>query len=321
MKATGIINKMSGLANKAVFKFKKHSPEILVVAGVIGVVASGIMACAATLKVNETVDEAKNEIDRIHKAVEDGVNEAGDEYTAEDSKKDLTGVYFQTGLKFVKMYAPSVILGTLSVTSILTSNNILRKRNVALAAAYATVDKSFKDYQNRVIDRFGEEIHNQLKYNIQPKEIQETVVGEDGDEQTVTTIRNCIDPTDISGYARFFEEYTRDSFGNVIKNPYWESNNDYNLMFLKARQRYLNDLLKAKGRVFLNEAYEALGLPQSKAGQIVGWVYDPDNAKGDNYIDFGIFASSQAYSDFVYGNDPAILLDFNVDGNIWELMH
>ena len=230
-------------------------------------------------------------------------------------------VYVQTGVKLAKLYGPSIILGTFSVASILTSNNILRKRNVALAAAYATVDKGFKEYQSRVAERFGEEVERQLRYNIKAKEVEETVVDENGEEQTISVVKNCIDPHDISGYARFFEEFTRDEDGNVIKNPFWEPNNDYNLMFLKSQQRYLNDLLVAKKRVFLNQAYEALGLPTTKAGQIVGWVYDPENGKGDNYIDFGIFASNQNYSDFVYGNDPAILLDFNVDGNIWELMH
>ena len=108
--------------------------------------------------------------------------------------------------------------------------------------------------------------------------------------------------------------------GNSILNPHWESNNEYNLMFIKAQERYANDLLKAKKRVFLNEVYEMLGLPRTKAGQIVGWVYNPENPKGDNYIDFGLYSDNLSYSDYVNGFDQAILLDFNVDGNIWDLM-
>jgi hypothetical protein len=91
-------------------------------------------------------------------------------------------------------------------------------------------------------------------------------------------------------------------------------------MFIKAQERYANDLLKAKKRVFLNEVYEMLGLPRTKAGQIVGWVYNPENSKGDNYIDFGLYSDNLSYSDYVNGFDQAILLDFNVDGNIWDLM-
>lgn len=320
MKKNELMTRVNGAFNKAVFQLKKHSPEILIVAGVGGAIVAAVMACKATLKAPDVLDDAKAEIDKIHEATEHGCTEMGQEFTAEDSKKALAKVYLKTGVEMSKLYAPSIALGTLSTTFILTSNNILRKRNAALAVAYATVDKAFKQYENRVIDRFGEEVHNQLKYNIQSKEIVETVVNEAGEEEQVKVVRNCVNPEDISGYARFFEEFTRDDKGNVIKNPYWENNPDYNLMFLKSQQKYANDLLVANGRVFLNDVYKMLGLPISQAGQIVGWVYDPANGKGDNYIDFGIFASNQGYSDFVYGNDPAILLDFNVDGNIWELM-
>ena len=318
MSANTIVNKLSDLGNKVVFKCKKHSPEILVVAGVVGVVDSAVMACRATTKLSTILDEAKDTVDMIHATVENP--DMTDKYSEEDSKKDLAIVRIQTGIKVAKLYAPAVGLGALSILSILKSNSILRKRNVALAAAYATVDKGFKEYRNRVAERFGEQIERELRYNIKAKEVEETTVDENGNEQTVTVVRNCIDPTDISGYARFFDEYTRDEQGNVVKNPYWEPNNDYNLTFLKAQQRYANDLLRTKKRVFLNEVYEMLGFPRTKAGQVVGWVFDDANAVGDNYIDFGIFASEQNYSDFVYGNDPAILLDFNPDGNVWESM-
>ena len=125
---------------------------------------------------------------------------------------------------------------------------------------------------------------------------------------------------DVSGYARFFEKYTMDEDGNSVLNPHWESNNEYNLMFLKAQEKYANDLLRAKKRLFLNDVYDMLGLPPTKAGQVVGWVYDAEHPIGDNYVDFGLYADNLSYSDFANGFEPAILLDFNVDGNIWELM-
>lgn len=322
MAKNAVVNRIGGTINKITFQLKKHSPEILIVAGVVGTVASAVLACKATLKAPDILENAKEDIDKIHERIEHGCTEAGQEYTEADSKKELASVYLKTGVEFGKLYAPAVALGTLSVASIITSNNIHRRRNVALAAAYATVDKSFKEYRGRVIDKFGEEVDRQLKYNIQSKEVEETVTNEKGKEKTVKVVKQYINPEDISGYARFFEEYTRDEKGNVIKNPNWEPNNEYNLMFLKAQQKYANDLLIARhGKpVFLNEVYDMVGLPRSQAGQIVGWVYDPEAGRGDNYIDFGIFANSASFSDYIYGNDPAILLDFNVDGNVWDLM-
>lgn len=321
MKKDEIMNKMSGAFNNVSFKMKKHSPEILMVAGVAGVVVSAVMACKATLKVDAIMDETKEKMDKIHKAEEDGVTESGEDYFVEDAKKDTAIVYAQTGFKLVKTYAPAVAIGTLSIASILASNNILRKRNVALAAAYATVDKSFKEYRNRVIEKFGQEIDRELKYNIKAEKVTATEVDEEtGKEKKVKKNTFVVNPSDVSGYARFFEKYTVDEDGNSILNPHWESNNEYNIMFIKAQENYANDLLRAKKRLFLNDVYEMLGLPRTKAGQVVGWIYDKDNPVGDNYVDFGLYADNLSYSDFANGFDTAILLDFNVDGNIWEMM-
>jgi len=321
MKKDEIMNKMSGAFSNISFKMKKHSPEILMVAGVAGVVVSAVMACKATLKVDAVMDETKEKMDKIHKAEEDGATESGEDYFIEDAKKDTAIVYVQTGLKLAKIYAPAVAVGALSITSILASNNILRKRNVALAAAYATVDKSFKEYRNRVIEKFGQEIDRELKYNIKAEKITATEVDEEtGKEKKVKKNTFVVNPSDVSGYARFFEKYTVDEDGNSILNPHWEPNNEYNIMFIKAQENYANDLLKAKKRLFLNDVYEMLGLPRTKAGQVVGWVYDKDNPVGDNYVDFGLYTDNLSYSDFANGLDPAILLDFNVDGNIWEMM-
>lgn len=309
MKKITIPKNLSRTVNKIGFKFKKHSPEILVVAGVIGTVASAVMACRATTKVSGIIDNAKEEIEKVHTVMED--ESYADKYSEEDSKKDLTIIYAQTGLKIAKLYAPSVILGILSLGGIVASNNILRKRNVALAAAYATIDNSFKDYRKRVVERFGEEVDKQLKYNIKAKQVEETVVDENGKEKKVKTTVDVVNPDEISDYAKFFDE----------ASPYWEKNPEFNLMFLKSQEKYANDLLKAQGYLFLNDVYKSLGLEPTKAGQVVGWIYDPENPDIDNYVDFGIYdVSNERKRAFVNGYERNILLDFNVDGNIWESM-
>lgn len=321
MKKEEIMNKVSGAFGKVGFKLQKHSPEILMVVGVVGAVASAVVACRATLKVEEIMDDTKEKMDKIHESEVKGCTAIGADYSKEDARKDTTLVYVQTGIKIAKLYTPAVAMGVLSLTSILASNNILKKRNVAIAAAYTAVDKSFKDYRSRVIERFGQEIDKELRYNLRAEKTTETVVDEEtGEKKKIKKAGFVVNPSDISGYARFFEKYTIDEEGNSILNPHWEPNNEYNLMFIKAQENYANDLLKAKKRLFLNEVYKMLGLPETKAGQVVGWVYDPDHPIGDNYVDFGLYADNLSYSDFVNGMDPAILLDFNVDGNIWELM-
>ena len=325
MNKTELVTKASRSLHMMGFKLRKHSPEILVVAGVVGTVVSAVMACKATTKVSAILEDTKEEIDLIHACVEDEETaekykaKTGEDYTEETRKNDLKVVYAKTAWKFTKLYAPSVILGTVSIASILTSHRILSKRNVALAAAYATLDKGFKDYRGRVVERFGDIVDKELRYNIKAKEVEETVVDENGEEKTVTKVVNVPDK-EPSIHARFFEEYTRDAKGNVVKNIYWDKNNMYNMMFLKRQQQYANDILVAKGYLFLNDVYKMLNLPESKEGQIVGWKYEPENPERNNYVSFGLYDDSMSYSDYIYGNDPAILLDFNVDGNIWSDM-
>lgn len=310
MKKTELMTTVSSSFNKMGFKLKKHSPEILVVAGVVGTVASAVMACKATTKVSDILEKTKEDVDSIHDCAAN--EDLAEEYTPEDAKKDLALVYVQTGIKLAKLYTPAVALGALSLGSILASNNILRQRNVALAAAYATVDKGFKEYRNRVVERFGEEVERELRHNTKTKKIDKIVIDENGKEKKVKeTVQVASDPNTYSDYARFFDE------GCIG----WEKDSEYNLMFLRAQQQYANDKLMANGHLFLNEVYDMLGIPRTKAGQVVGWVYNTENPVGDNYVDFGIYdMHREVVRNFVNGYERTILLDFNVDGNIWDLM-
>lgn len=301
--------KFVGLYNGVKGKVEKHSPEILLGVGVIGVVATTVTACKATMKLNDILDECSETRDKIKEVASNPNYE--DRYTEEDAQKDLTINYVQTGVKIAKLYAPSVALGVFSVGCLLGSHNVMQKRNAALSAAYLTVDKSFKEYKQRVIDRVGEEVEKEIRYGIKAEEIETTVQNEDGTETTVTETVKTMDPTLYSDYARFFDE----------ASPYWQKDPEYNMVFLKAQQQYANDLLRAKGRLFLNDVYEMLGIDKTKAGQIVGWVYDEENPNGDNFVDFGIYdMSKERVRAFVNGYEANILLDFNVDGNIWDLM-
>ena len=302
--------------NKIGLKVKKHSPEILIGVGVVGTVTSAVLACKATLKLSDILDETKDTIDKINMVKE----KYSDKYSEEDAKKDLGITYIQTGVKIAKLYGPSIALGTASLGCIIASHNILKKRNIAIAAAYAGLDQSFKSYRKTVAERFGAEVDKQIRYGIKAEEVEEKTIDENGEEVTIKKTLNVVNPSEISGYARFFEKYTKDNNGNDIINPNWEENNEYNIMFLKSQERYANDILRARGHLYLNEVYDMLGLPRSQAGQIVGWVYDEENPVGDNYVDFGLYSDNLNYSDFVNGYEPAILLDFNVDGNIFELM-
>lgn len=301
---TEIMKSVNGVTSKAVMKLKKHSPEILVVAGIAGTVVSAVLACKATTKVAEILDETKGTLDTIHEGMETGAIN-GQEYTTDDGKKDTVVVYAQTGMKLAKLYGPAIILGTLSITSILASHNILRKRNVALGAAYAAIDKSFKEYRGRVIECFGDQVDTELKYGIKAKKFEEIEVDpETGKEKKVKKTVMVADPNLQSDYAVYFDSKSRN----------YETNPDYNRMFLKAQQAFANDKLQTRGHLFLNEVLDDLDLPRTPAGQIVGWTKDGP----DGYVNFRIVEVERETEDGRH--EPALLLDFNVEGNIWEKM-
>lgn len=309
MKALQIKNSVTRALCKTGLKLKKYSPEILAVVGTVGVVTSAVLACKATTKISTILDETKDQLDTIHSVVEnpDTIVD-GAEYTVDDAKKDTMIVYVHAGVKLIKLYGPSVALGAASLGCLLGSNHILRKRNVALAAAYTAVDKGFKAYRGRVVERFGEELDRELRYNIKAREVQEIVTDENGEEKVVTSTIEVPEFNDNSEYARCFDEtclgWTRDA--------------EYNFMFVKQIQNWANDRLDSKGHVFLNEVYEMLGMQKTRAGQSVGWVKDGD---GDGFIDFGIFdIHNKAKRRFVNGYEKSIWLDFNVDGPILEAL-
>lgn len=305
MNKNEIVKKVSSTFRKATIKLKKHSPEILIAAGVVGTVASTVIACKATTKLSSILDESKENIETIHKCMDD--ENIADRYSKDDAKKDLTIVYAQTSVKVARLYAPAVALGVISITGIVASNRILYKRNVALAAAYATVDKSFKEYRSRVVEKFGENVDKELRYNIKAKKIEETTKDpETGKEKKTKTTVDIANPT-VDDYARFFDETCR----------HYEDNMDYNLLLLKSQQALANDKLIADRFLFLSDVYDMLGITKTKMSQTVGWIYDPErNPDGDNFVDFGVMVTHRETEDGGY--EDAILMNFNVDGPILD---
>lgn len=309
MNMNSIMTTLTRSLSRSGLKLKKHSPEILLVAGIVGAVTSAVMACKATLKANDIVEESKTQIDTIHEVSENP--EMAEKYSEEDKKKDLAIVYTQTAVKFIKLYGPSVLLGVASLGCMVGSNRILNKRNVALAAAYATVDKGFKEYRGRVIERFGKELDKELRYNIKAQEFEKVTVDDNGNETVTTETVDVADPNHYSPYAIIFDD----------GNTGWDKDPELTKFFLIQQQNYANDLLKSRGHLFLNEVYDMLGAKRTKAGAQVGWVYDEKNASGDNFVDFGIFdINNPKARDFVNGYERVIILDFNVDGVILDLI-
>lgn len=290
---------------KAKFGFKKHSPEILVVGGIVGGVVSAVMACKATTKAQDILSETHYKVSQVHAVLDDPEN-TEDRYSEQDSRKDLALIYAQTGLELAKTYAPSVLLGAASIVSILGGHKILRGRNVALAAAYATIDQSFKEYRGRVVEKFGETVDKELRYNLKAQKITETEVDPETGKQKKVKKEILVPAGDgaYSGYARSFEPGCE----------YWENDAQLNKAFLMAQEEFANQKLRSQGYLFLSDVYKALGFRDDRASHCVGWTFDEENPKGDNYVSFG-FRDNLS---FMEGFEKNVILDFNVDGPILD---
>ena len=302
MNTTNMLDVVKSTLNSVGFTMQKRSPEIMIVAGSIGVVTATVLACRATLKVPDILDEHAEEIDDLQAAREE------EEVTQKEYEKEVTKIYVKTGVEFAKAYGPAVALGVLSLGTVFASNNILRQRNASLAAAYATVDSAFRRYRKNVVDEYGDEIDHNMRYDIKKREMEFTELDAKGKEKTVKRKVDVtdFDPSKISDYARFFDESCAE----------WEKDAEYNLFFLKCQQATANDLLNSKGHLFLNEVYDLIGIPRSKAGQSIGWVANKGR-EPLKVVDFGIYdIYKERNRDFVNGYERSILLDFNVDGDI-----
>ena len=302
-----IVSKAANAAKNAVgitgLKIRKASPEILLGVGTVGVIFGVVMACKATLRAEEILkeqEEAKEEIARASEL---------EEYTEEDKTKDELIVAGQTAFKFVKLYGPSAAVLTTSLALIFWSHGIMKGRNAALVAAYNALDRSFEAYRGRVRDEIGEEKEKDIKAGAVLKKIELEEEGKDGNPKKVKKNEKIFaegyDPNEYSLYARFFDE----------SSPEWMKDPEYNLMFLKCKQEIANSILHSRGYIFLNEVYDMLGLPMTQAGQLVGWI----KGAGDDYVDFGLYnGMKEKVRDFVNGYERSILLDFNVDGVIYD---
>lgn len=300
----------------AKFTLKKHAPEILLGVGITGMVGSTVLACKATLKLNDVLEERTEllgKIDVINDKIEAGELTA-EEYTAEDAKKDTLLINAQTVGKLIRLYGPAVTLAGASIACILGSYKIMNKRNVALMAAYKVIEEAFTNYRKRVVKEFGETKDAHFMYGTETVETEETVYSEDGKKKKVKKTKEELVPgANLSGFARVFEAEKSDQKGSWIGSAEWSPIHDYNLQFLLFKEKYFNDLLASKGFVTINEVLEQLGFAPTEAGMVCGWRYKGD---GDGYISFrprGIDGN------WTFGKDgDSMILDFNIDGVIFD---
>lgn len=279
---------------------RKYSPEILIVLGAVGSITGTVLACIATTKIKEVKEQKEAALDEIHEIYDESTD-------LEIMKKEATAVYARTGLKYVALYSPAVIVGGISISCMIASNVIMRKRIIGVTAAYATLATSFKNYKEEVVHRYGEDVEYKISHGIRDEEIEKTIVDKHGNEKVKKEKVTTFDPGKLGPYSRIYDE-TCDG---------WSKDPMANRTFLGCQQTAAKQRLQAQGYLTLNELYDMLGFQRIPEGQVVGWHWEKD---GDNYIDFGLDTSSEATRRFINGLEPSVILDFNVQGDILEFI-
>lgn len=303
--------------NKVGFWSKRKSPEILVAGAIVAAAGSIVLAVRATPKAEVVVKQANNEIKRIKTDMNDGNLISNKEYSVSLGKKDLTRVYGRTGLELGKLYLPAAIGFGLTVSGILGSHKIMRGRNVALAAAYTTLDNGYKSYRGRVAAKVGEKVENDIFRNMHGEKKEVTTLDKDGNEVTkMKTVKGphvAVDSDFTVLYDQNAKEWIKDT--NMVLN------------LLAMKEKYLNQKLQYAGSLFLHEVYDEIGIDihslgekKSQASRVLGWIYDPTDTTRDSYISLGLFDTmgnrNQYAMDALRSNHQELFLEFNVDGDI-----
>lgn len=291
-------NVVTSKAGRQILKGQKHSPAILFGAGVVGFGATVVLSCKASLKLEDILEENEEK----SRQAQDMLASNDERYSASDYNKDAAKLKVRLITDVGRLYAPSAVVGVLTICAFGGSHVILTRRNAGLVAAYTVLDKSFREYRERVTEFVGTEKERELRFGAETREIAV-------DTENGTEVHNIRSASGLSQYARVWDRDTSTS---------WSPQADYNLVTLRAHQAYMNDVLQRKGHVLLNDVFDALGLERTKAGCVVGWVKE----HGDNYIDFGLFndRNKLEFMDFMTGREGGLVLDFNVDGLIYNLI-
>jgi len=285
---------LSRFGHRQLLKLNKNSPTIFVVTGVVGLGATAVLAAAATRKLDPILDtHAKQRIDISAEAVD-----------ARDEQKQVVRLYTNTAVELGKLYAPTIIVGTLSATSVLHGHRILKGRHIATMAAYTGLMEQYQAYRDRVSETIGSDLE---------RDIHDGAVGKWEEDK------------DHPGEYKLKAKHASDQNGTYLRPFFDESNDNWttdptsNYLFLKGVQSHMNRVLDLKGHVFLFEVYDALGIPRTKETIVTGWIRDSDN--GDNFIDFGFMTEQTPEAAmFRNGAERTVRLNFNIDGVIWDLI-
>ena len=180
---------------------KRNASTILTCIGMVGVAATAVTAVKATPKALILLE-------------------------AEKKKKGEKLTKIETIKVAGPAYIPSIIIGVSTITCIFGANYLNKQQQATLASAYALLDRSYREYRNKVKELYGE------------SEVQTEIAKDHYNEEDI--------PED-DGKELFYDTYSKRYFRSTIEE-------------VQRAEYYLNRNISMRDYAYLNEFYEMLGL-------------------------------------------------------------
>lgn len=244
----------------------KNAPILLTVAGVAGVGATAVFSYKAKDKVEDVVDkleESQNklaEIQEIESRLDNREERLSDhEYEVLKNELELANTQYKpyTNLEVARDIAGAVALpvltGVASVTAIALSYYIQNNRIVNLAAALAT-----SSAENALMRKQYKQLHGEEKYNEFISTHQEEVQLEGEKKPKKVNVADDLSQSTTEAWFRESAFFASDDY-------------DYNMSYINSKLDSMDLRLFQRGFLTLNEVYDALGLPITKQGALLGW--------------------------------------------------
>lgn len=285
-------------------RISKHAPTILSVAASAGVVATGYLAWQAGTRFEECEGR---DWERRRECIRNADQIADEDVHKIEMKNRILFI-----LDTVYTCVPAVIVGSATITMIYFSNSISKKRLAAVGAAYTALQTAFDGYKKTMVDALGKETVEKITRPKLPNvgKSAEEILSSDNKSDAADVVDAVIASMhDLSPYARIITEESSNC---------WDTSEDYTSENLAAVQLWANRRLERKGHLFLNEVFDQLGLSRTREGAVVGWIKNSE--VGDGYVSFGDFDANtyRVPSDDYSRVDTNFIIDFNVDGMIWD---
>lgn len=222
----------------------RNAPTILSALGMAGVIGTTALAVRATPKAVEKIkeDSIKNHDDP-------------EAYTIKEAIKSAW-----------KYYVPTATIGISTIVCIASSNMLSTKQQASITSAYALLNSSYKQYENKLKELYGEEVHNSIIDAIAKDECKDVYLY--GNDLMGATSLD-FDEHDPGDEKLFYDRYSNRYFQSTVNR-------------VMQAEYYLNRDYTLAGAIELNRFYEYLGLEGVQNGDRLGWTC----ADGIYWLDF-----------------------------------